>query len=106
MTLYELLKTVKPTTNLKFNIVSFGLRHWNMTFSTFTIHADKISDDICNMYLKVIQVEEIHPNIDYETNMPYIDVLVSAELINYLKPLITRLNYEYERIYDHVTYKN
>ncbi len=106
MTLYDLLNTVKPTTNLKFFITSFGLRHWNMTFSTFTIHAYKISDDICNMYLKVIQVEEIHPNIDYETNMPYIDVLVSAELINYLKPLITRLNYEYERIYDHVTFKN
>lgn len=97
MTLFELLKTFQPCTDLKITIVSPYVNDVNERLSKVRIYNNHLLDDICESTLNKINVEFMTLYSGAITQLPYIKVFISAKTESALIPLITRLNYEYER---------
>lgn len=99
MTLYELLNTFQPCTDLKINILSPYMDETNEKLSKVRIYNNHLLDDICESTLKKIKVEFMALYSGVVTQLPYIKVFISAKTESALIPLITCLNYEYERVH-------
>lgn len=99
MTLFELLNNFTPCNKINFNIVSPYIPEVKDKLKTTTIYSHQLLDDICESTLNKIEVEFMSLYADLKTGTPYIKVFISAKTESALIPLITRLNYEYERVH-------
>ena len=97
MALFDLLNALQSCTKLKINIVSPYMPEVKEKINDIKIYSNYLLDDICESTLKKIEVDLISLYSEPVTCLSYIKVFISAKTKSALLPLITRLNYEYER---------